>query len=116
MDDRLGRVVAIAGSQMTVSLEVDELTEDPIRIGAMVTVRSGPLDVVGTIAAIETEDGGSSRRSVFTVDLLGEIVPSAEGPPEFRRGVSYYPVAGTPVRAAAEIELSTVYRRPAADN
>jgi DNA helicase HerA-like ATPase len=101
---------------MTVSLEVDELTEDPIRIGAMVTVRSGPLDVVGTIAAIQTEEGGASPRSVFTVDLLGEIVPSAEGPLQFRRGVSYYPVVGTPVRAAAEIELSTVYRRPAVSN
>jgi len=101
---------------MTVSLEVDELTEDPIRIGAMVTVRSGPLDVVGTIAAIQAEGGASSPRSVFIVDLLGEIVPSAGGPPQFRRGVSYHPVAGTPVRAATELELSTVYRRPAASN
>jgi len=115
MDDRLGQVVAIAGSQMTVSLEVDELTEEPIRIGSMVTVRSGPLDVVGAIAAVQAENAGSSR-SVFVVDLLGEIVPSAEGPPQFRRGVSHYPVAGTPVRAATEIDLSTVYRRPKVSN
>jgi DNA helicase HerA-like ATPase len=116
MDDRLGRVVAIAGSQMTVSLEVDELIEEPIRIGSMVTVRSGPLDVVGTIAAIQTENGGSGPRSIFIVDLLGEIVPSAEGAPEFRRGVSHHPVAGTPVRAATELDLSTVYKRPALSN
>jgi uncharacterized protein len=116
MGDRLGRVVAIAGSQMTVALEVDELTEDPIRIGAMVTVRSGPLDIVGTIASIQAENGGSSPRSVFIVDLLGEIVPSAEGAPQFHRGVSHYPVAGTAVRAAADTELSAVYRRPGVAN
>ena len=116
MDERFGRVIAIAGSQMTVSLEVDEVAKDPVRIGAMVTVRSGPLDVVGTIAAIQAEGGASSPRSVFIVDLLGEIVPSTGGPPQFRRGLSYHPVAGTPVRAATEVELGTVYRRPPASN
>jgi DNA helicase HerA-like ATPase len=116
MDERLGRVVAVAGSQMTVTLEADERAEEAIRIGAMVTVRSGPLDVVGTIASIEAENRGPSSHSVFIVDLLGEIVPSAEGWPDFRRGVSHYPVAGTPVRAAAERDLTAIYTRPAASN
>src|SRR6516225_638805 len=116
MDERFGRVIAIAGSQMTVSLEVDEVAKDPVRIGAMVTVRSGPLDVVGTIAAIQAEGGASSPRSVFIVDLLGEIVPSKGGPPQFRRGLSYHPVAGTPVRAATEVELGTVYLRAPPSN
>ena len=40
MDNTIGRVVAVAGSQMTAPLEVDALTEDPVRIGAMVKVRS----------------------------------------------------------------------------
>ncbi len=40
MDNIIGRVVAVAGSQMTATLEVDALTEDPVRIGAMVKVRS----------------------------------------------------------------------------
>src|SRR5438477_13082529 len=106
MDDVLGRVVAVAGSQMTATLEADELIEEPIRIGAMVKARSAHLDAVGTIAAVRAETGASPPRGVFVVDLLGEIVPSAEGPAQFRRGVSHYPVFGTPVRAATEADLT----------
>jgi hypothetical protein len=79
MDNIIGRVVAVAGSQMTASLEVDALTEDPVRIGAMVKVRSAHLDVIGTINAINTEGVASPPRSLIVVDLLGEIVPMVEG-------------------------------------
>jgi hypothetical protein len=99
MDNTIGRVVAVAGSQMTATLEVDALTEDPVRIGAMVKVRSAHLDVIGTIGTINAEGDGSAPRSLIVVDLLGEIVPTAEGRPQFSRGVTHYPVAGTPVRA-----------------
>jgi len=116
MDNTLGRVVAVAGSQMTATLEVDALTEDPVRIGAMVKARSAHLDVIGTIGTINAEGGGSPPRSFIVVDLLGEIVPSAGGRPQFSRGVTHYPVAGTPVRAAAEIDLTVVYTRPSATN
>lgn len=116
MDNTLGRVVAVAGSQMTATLEVDALTEDPVRIGAMVKARSAHLDVIGTIGTINAEGGGSPPRSLMVVDLLGEIVPTAEGRPQFSRGVTHYPVAGTPVRAAAEIDLTVVYTRPLVTN
>jgi DNA helicase HerA-like ATPase len=116
MDNIIGRVVAVAGSQMTATLEVDALTEDPVRIGAMVKVRSAHLDVIGTIGTINAEGGGSPPRSFIVVDLLGEIVPSAGGRPQFSRGVTHYPVAGTPVRAAAEIDLTVVYTRPSVSN
>ena len=117
MDDRLGRVVAVAGSQMTVSLEADELIiEDEIRIGAMVKVRSAHLEVIGTISAIQVESSGTPPRSVFVVDLLGEIVPSVDDRPRFRRGVSRHPISGTPVRAASEADLTTVYTRPYISN
>ena len=86
MDNALGRVVAVAGSQMTATLEVDALTEDPVRIGAMVKVRSAHIDVIGTIGTINAEVGGASPRSLIVVDLLGEIVPMAEGRPQFNRG------------------------------
>ena len=59
MDNIIGRVVAVAGSQMTATLEVDALTEDPVRIGAMVKARSAHLDVIGTIGTINAEGGGS---------------------------------------------------------
>jgi hypothetical protein len=116
MDNIIGRVVAVAGSQMTATLEVDALTEEPVRIGAMVKVRSAHLDVIGTIGTINAEGGGSPPRSLIVVDLLGEIVPAAEGRPQFNRGVSHYPVAGTPVRAATEADLTVVYTRPSVSN
>jgi DNA helicase HerA-like ATPase len=116
MDNRLGRVVAVGGSQLTATLEANDITEETIRIGAMVKVRSGSLEAVGTIAAIEAESEGSPVHSRFIVDLLGEIVPSPDGRPQFRRGVSQFPVTGTPVRAATEADLATVYTRPLADN
>jgi DNA helicase HerA-like ATPase len=116
MDNTIGRVVAVAGSQMTATLEVDPLTEDPVRIGAMVKVRSAHLDVVGTIGSINAEGGGSPPRSFMVIDLLGEIAPSAQGRPQFNRGVTHYPVAGTPVRAAMEGDLEVVYTRPAVTN
>ena len=116
MDNIIGRVVAVAGSQMTATLEVDALTEDPVRIGAMVKVRSAHLDVIGTIGTINAEGGGSAPRSLIVVDLLGEIVPMAEGRPQFNRGVTHYPVAGTPVRAAMDADLTAVYTRPSVTN
>jgi hypothetical protein len=116
MDNIIGRVVAVAGSQMTATLEVDALTEDPVRIGAMVKVRSAHLDVIGTIGTINAEGGGSASRSLIVVDLLGEIVPMVEGRRQFNRGVTLYPVAGTPVRAAMDADLNAVYTRPSVTN
>jgi uncharacterized protein len=116
MDNTVGRVVAVAGSQMTATLEVDALTEDPVRIGAMVKVRSAHLDVIGTIGTINAEGGGSASRSLIVVDLLGEIVPMVEGRRQFNRGVTHYPVAGTPVRAAMDADLNAVYTRPSVTN
>jgi hypothetical protein len=92
MNDILGRVVAVAGSQMTVTLEVGEITEDAIRIGAMVKARSGDREVLETIAATQVESSGPSPGSVFVVDLLGKVVCAGEGRRQFSRGVSHYPI------------------------
>jgi DNA helicase HerA-like ATPase len=116
MDNTLGRVVAVGGSQLTAILEANAVAEEAIRIGAMVKVRSAHLEAVGTIAAIEAEGDGSSLRSRFIVDLLGELVPFPDARPQFRRGVSHFPVSGAPVEAATEADLATVYTRPSADN
>src|SRR5246127_205332 len=98
----LGRVTAVSGTQMTV--EADQPLANSVRIGAMVKTRSLDHEVGGTINAVQVEDG-SPPRSVFVVDLLGEIVASAEGQSEFRRGVSHYPTSGAPVREASDADL-----------
>ena len=109
----LGRVTAVSGAQMTV--EADQPLASSVRIGAMIKTRSVDHEVVGTISAVEV-DGGSPTRSVFVVDLLGEIVASAEGHSEFRRGVSHYPISGAPVRDATDADLRTIYTRPSVAN
>jgi uncharacterized protein len=116
MDNAVGRVAAVAGSQMTVTLSDTEAAEGAVRIGGMVKARSANLEVVGTIAAIQHENGGSSPRSIFAADLLGEIATAADGRRQFSRGVSHYPVTGTPVHAATEADLTAVYTRPSVSN
>jgi hypothetical protein len=55
-------------------------------------------------------------RVALSVDLLGEIVISAQGPTQFHRGVSCYPISGAPVRAATGVDLTAVYTRPFGSN
>ena len=109
----LGRVTVVSGAQMTV--EADQPLAASVRIGAMIKTRSVEHEVVGTISAVQV-DGGSPPRSVFVVDLLGEIVASTEGQSEFRRGVSHYPISGAPVQDASDADLRTIYTRPSVTN
>ncbi|MBV9375823.1 MAG: ATP-binding protein [Alphaproteobacteria bacterium] len=113
MDDILGRVLAVSGSQMSAEVTADRFAEASIRIGSMIKVRSADLDVVGAISAAELD---STARIHLNVDLLGEISPSEEGLAQFHRGVSCYPIPGSPVRAATSADLTTVYTRPATSN
>src|SRR5205823_11211828 len=109
----LGRVTAVSGAQMTV--EADQTLANSIRIGAKLKTRSVDHEVIGTIAASQVE-GGSPPRHVSVVDLLGEVVTSAEGQSEFRRGVSLYPTSGAPVRDATDADIRAIYTRPSVSN
>ena len=53
MDDLLGRVAAVSGSQMRADVTADQFPEASIRIGSMLKVRSADREVVGTISAAE---------------------------------------------------------------
>lgn len=107
----LGQVMTVAGSQMTVDHEVAEPGDGRVRIGAMVKVPGAGHQVVGTISAIRVE-GGSTRRRLLVVDLLGETVSTAGDRTVFRRGVTRHPVSGAPVLAATDADLRTVYAPP----
>src|SRR5438132_12289477 len=96
------------------TVEADQPLASSVRIGAMIKTRSVEHEVVGTISAVQVD--GSPPRSVFVVDLLGEIVASSEGQSEFRRGVSHYPISGAPVRDASDADLRTIYTRPSVTN
>jgi hypothetical protein len=95
MGEILGRVMTVAGSQITVNPEA-ALNEGSVRIGSMVKVPGGDCEVVAKICAVQCESNSSSAR-VLVADLVGEIVVSEEGPSRFRRGVTQHPTPGTPV-------------------
>jgi DNA helicase HerA-like ATPase len=108
MGEILGRVMTVAGSQITVNPEADLDDEGLARIGAMIKVCNTDREVVATISAVRCESNSPSRRILFA-DLLGEIVPSDEGPSRFRRGVTRHPISGTAVVAATDADLTTIF-------
>ena len=116
MNDILGRVVSVSGSQMRAAVTTDQFAEDSIRVGKMIKARSAGCEVVGTISTAEFESHGSGERIVLVADLLGEIVPSADGTARFYRGVSHHPIPGVAVCSATVADLSTVYTRPSVSN
>ena len=93
MGEILGRVMTVAGSQITVNGEA-ALNEGSFQIGAMVKVLGGDCEVVAKISAVQCESNSSAR--VLVADLLGEIVVSEEGPSRFRRGVTQHPLPAHP--------------------
>lgn len=115
MRETLGQVTSVSGSQITATLEADAVGENPVRVGTLVKAQSFGCDVVGAVGAVEAVDGAYGR-TLLTIDLLGELAASAEGPPRFARGVSRHPAAGAPLLAMTEADLRAVYARSAADN
>jgi hypothetical protein len=104
MENILGRVVAISGSQMTVKPDRDEC----IDIGAMVKVCRADREVIASVCAVQRENNAQPERMVVA-DLLGEILPVGESVCQFSRGVSQYPSSGAPVLAATEADLKIIF-------
>src|SRR5256714_12838137 len=96
MGEILGRVMTVAGSQITVNPEADRDEEGMARVGAVVKVSSANRDVFAAISAVRCENHSPTKRTLFA-ELLGEIVCSDEGLSQFRRGVTQYPISGAPV-------------------
>lgn len=108
MRQALGHVIGLNGSQMTARIDPSAISDGLVGLGQMVTVGCLEHAVIGTISAIRTEDS-AQRTGVFVADLFGEIVPSLDEAPQFRRGVSRYPGLGAPVFIADRADLATVY-------
>ena len=116
MDDTLGRVVAVSGSQFRADIAAHRFTEAALRIGSMLKVQGAGRDVVGTISSAEIDRQGSEDHIAIVVDLLGEIFSSVDVPARFHRGISSHPIPGAPVRTVTEADLGAIYTRPSASN
>ena len=108
MNDIIGRVMTVAGSQITVHPEADRGNEALFRVGVMVKTRCADHEVVATISAIRCEGNDPSKR-LLIADLLGEIVPSDGGTSRFRRGVTQHPVSGATVAAVTDDDLTAIF-------
>ncbi len=115
MDQILGRVATVTGSQLTVNLEADLAHETALGLGGMVKVRTAKSAVVATISAVQYDSGFPPRR-ILIVEPLGELAAGANGELRFTRGVSHYPMSGAEVLSASDADLTAVYARPPATN
>ncbi|MFY9718662.1 MAG: DUF87 domain-containing protein [Candidatus Cybelea sp.] len=107
----IGRVLTVAGSQMTVGLDRAEGNGGPVRVGSVVKSPNGKRDVIAGISEVQAYGAGAAGE-LLTVDLLGELALNDSGELQFSRGVSIHPAAGEPVFAAEDKDLRAIYGQP----
>jgi DNA helicase HerA-like ATPase len=121
-DDRLGRVVAVSGSQVVMLIAPHAAavaaseTKIPLFLGALVKVRTAVSIVFGVVTGLsvpkpETETPQAELKLV-ELELIGEVAQTASGRARFRRGVSIFPGLGESVFAATPDDLALVYACP----
>ena len=104
----LGYITKIGRSGITVTGQMDRMNAAAVVIGSLVKIQA-VHEVIGIVDSMQLD--GPPPQRVLTVDLLGEIVGSPEGP-AFHRGVSHPPALGAAVAVASDADLMTVYTRP----
>jgi uncharacterized protein len=114
----IGRVVSIRGSVIWGALfdDADGTTARAARMGALVSMRGPDSRVFGIVNGLQREQqgGNQAERTVFEVQVLGEIAnESAAG---FQRGVSSYPPLDAPVTTVTLRDIAKVYARPRMSN
>jgi len=117
----IGRVVSIRGSVIWGALfdDADGTTARAARMGALVSMRGPDSRVFGIVNSLQREPhgGNQSERTVFEVQVLGEIANTVpESNTGFQRGVSSYPPLDAPVTTVTLRDLAKVYARPRVSN
>ncbi len=113
----LGVVLEISGPSSRLLLDLDRIhalagEDDPVtagggQVGSPVKIRVDARWIVGTIRAMRLADDGDGV--VASVDFLGEGDATAAGLRAFRRGVTRFPLPGTPVHPVTTADLRNVY-------
>jgi len=119
-NQRIGRIVSVAGSQAVVLMEESPDNKAIIPAGLMMgTIVKVPLPqtvvyglVVGLSVPIPAESGANEMK-VMEIELIGESVRSEDGSlSPFRRGVSMSPPLVSAVYMTSQDDLRLVYLRP----
>jgi DNA helicase HerA-like ATPase len=124
-DERVGRVVAVSGSQLVTLLQprsqdggTDELPK--LQIGTLVKLCTPRSTVYGMVSGlsipIPKNGGGDPELNIIEIELIGEALNDPEnGGGRFQRGVSIFPTLSDPVHTANKDDLRRVYDSPAVD-
>ncbi|MGI9436640.1 MAG: ATP-binding protein [Geminicoccaceae bacterium] len=107
-DQPLGHVISVAGS--VVWGLFDRESDHPVEIGNIVRVQGGAGRGFGIVTTLR-RDGRRSEddRRLVEIKLLGEIL---EGTTGFQCGVSQHPALDSPIYAAEQHELLSIYSQP----
>jgi DNA helicase HerA-like ATPase len=120
---KLGRIVALSGSQVVALLDQSvEARGDgaipAVQMGALLKMRTSRSIVFGTVTglSIPLPDHESPEREskLVEIELIGEVTGSTAGERGgFQRGVSVFPALGANLYAASQEDLAQVYAFPA---
>jgi DNA helicase HerA-like ATPase len=107
----LGHVVSVSGSRAVIAVDSSHKryqSGDPLSVGKLLAIESGRSFIVGLIYAAESASN-LPNTMLASVELQGEIRPSADGKPSFDRGIRTYPPIGAAAHEMEASELETVY-------
>ena len=123
MSDPIGSIVHVSGYAVEGVVLVpsgisptSDMSRIP-RMGCLVRVETPASKVYGIISSLElrTNTGSSEYgwEAAAKIDLLGEMLP-VPGTDlwRFQRGVSIYPVLGSPIALASDEEMGRIYAKP----
>lgn len=123
VSDPIGNIVLVSGSTVEGVVLVpagisptSDMSKVP-RMGSLVRVETPSSKVYGIIASLELRNNAGSTEYAWEaaakIDMIGEMlpVPGTENW-RFQRGVSVYPVLGSPIALADNEELAAIYSKP----
>ncbi|MGH1479083.1 MAG: ATP-binding protein [Geminicoccales bacterium] len=114
----IGRVVSIRGSVVWGALfdGTGGEASKAARMGTLVSMLGPRSRVFGIVNSLQREQQAGatlSERTVFEIQVLGEIADSEDG---FQRGVSSYPPLDAPITTVTQQDIATIYARPKTSN
>jgi uncharacterized protein len=117
----IGRIVAIEGAKLVVMIEIEDVKaqldmSDSLQVGCVVKVPTKSSVAFGMVNALSiakpSPNGKGTETRFLELELVGESVTVGTGRgANMRRGVSTYPVLGSPVYAATQADLRFVFVR-----
>jgi uncharacterized protein len=112
---QIGIIIAVSGFKLSCLLFGGVGAKDAgyggVQIGALVkvpTASSAAYGFVGTLSFADPTQAAPT--AIAEVDLLGETLSGARG--GFARGISVYPVLGSPLFAATSDDIALIYAKP----